>query len=113
LLIAGNAAQALPTLQPVAGEELNQFVGWTLFGEAHAPLGVVSKYDLNAGVIGVVGRHGEFALLHISVLKRNGIELWAPTITFGEFAQASIANLTQRGSTLIYPHVIVTEPPVG
>jgi hypothetical protein len=113
LLLAAGTAQALPTLQPVTGEELNQYVGWTVFGEAHVPLGVVSKYDLKAGVIGVVGRHGEFALLHTSVLMRNGIELRAPTVTFGEFAQASIANLTQRGSTLIYPHVIVTEPPVG
>jgi hypothetical protein len=112
-LIAGNAAHALPTLQPVAGEDLDQYVGWTVFGEARAPLGVVSKVDRKAGVIGVVGRHGEFALMHISVLKRNGIELRAPTITFGEFAQASIANLTRRGSTLIYPNIIITEPPLG
>jgi hypothetical protein len=121
LLLIGNAAQALPTLQPgsdpslqpVAGEDLDQYVGWTVFGAARAPLGVVSKVDLKAGVIGVVGRHGEFALMHTSVLKRNGIELRAPTITFGEFAQASIANLTRRGSTLIYPNIIVTEPPLG
>jgi hypothetical protein len=64
-------------------------------------------------VIGVVGRHGEFALLHTSVLKRNGIELRAPTITIGEFARASIINLTKPGSTLIYPHVIIQEPPLG
>ena len=113
LMIAGSAAQALPTLQPVAGEDLDQYVGWTVFGEAHVPLGVVSQVDLNAGVIGVTGRHGEFALLHTSVLKRNGIELRAPTITFGEFAHASIVNLTKRGATLIYPHIIITEPPVG
>ena len=113
LFIWGEAANALPTLQSVAGKDLDQFAGFTVIGEARVPLGVVSKIDKKAGVIGVTGRHGEFALMHISVLGRYGFDLYAPTINAGDFKMASDANLTKRGSTLIYPHIIVNEPPLG
>jgi len=113
LALAGHAANALPTLQSVEPQDLGQFVGWTVVGQARAPLGVVSQVDRSSGIIGVTGRHGEFALLHTSVLARNGIELRAPTISAGDFNMASIANLTRRGSTLVYPRIIIEEPPLG
>ncbi len=115
VLLAGASKPMLATemLQPVAMEDLDQFIGSTVFGQARAPLGVVSKADLKAGVIGVVGRHGEFTLMHISVLARNGVTLRAPTVSIGDFGYASTANLLRRGSTLIYPHIVVKEPPLG
>jgi hypothetical protein len=104
---------ATEVLKPVATEDLDQFIGSTVFGQARAPLGVVSQADLTAGVIGVVGRHGEFTLMHISVLARNGVTLRAPTVSIGDFGHASTANLLRRGSTLIHPHMAVKEPPLG
>src|SRR3954471_3081447 len=87
LLLAAESKPVLATemLQPIAAEDLDQFIGWTVFGEARAPLGVVSQVDLKAGIIGVVGRHGEFTLMHISVLARAGITLRAPTVSIGNF----------------------------
>ena len=111
--LAARPATAIAPLQPVEPQVLDQFIGWTVYGEARAPLGVVSKVDHKSGVIGLVGRHGEFALMHTSVLARNGMILHAPTVSVGDVARASTANLLRPGSTLIFPHVIVEEPPLG
>jgi hypothetical protein len=113
LFSVAGAANVHAELRPVEGKELNQYIGWTVVGAARAPLGVISKVDLNAGVIGVVGRHGEFALMHTSALRRNGLELAAPTVSIGDFARASIINMARPGSTIIFPSVIVNEPPLG
>jgi hypothetical protein len=103
-------ALAITMLEPVAAQDLDEFIGSTVLGQARAPLGVVSSADRGAGVIGLVGRHGEFTLMHISVLKRNGMILRAPTVSIGDFNHASTANLLRPGSTLIYPHIIVVDP---
>ena len=113
LALEARPATAIAPLKPVEPQVLDQFIGWTVYGEARAPLGVVSKVDRKAGVIGLVGRHGEFALMHTSVLARNGMILHAPTVSVGDFVRASTANLLRPGSTLIFPHVIVEEPPFG
>jgi hypothetical protein len=110
LSLAANGAHALPQYQPVASEDLSRFVGKAVLGEALTPLGVVTAVDEQAGVVGVVGPHGEFALMHTSVLARNGLELRAATISIGELNVASKANSARRGSTLIAPHVTVNEP---
>ena len=115
VLLAAGPKPILATeiLRPVAAQDLDQFIGSTVFGQARAPLGVVSKVDMKAGIVGLVGRHGEFTLMHTSVLARNGMTLRAPTVSIGNFVHASNANLVRPGSTLIYPHVIVEEPPFG
>src|SRR5687768_12820017 len=76
-------------LRPVAGYELNKFVGTTLKGRAMSPLGVVAAANRNTGMIAVVGRHGEVASIHNSLLFRDGARLRAPEISYGEVARAS------------------------
>jgi len=103
-------ASAFEGLQPVAPQELNAFVGSNLFGQAHANLGVVSAVDPVAGVIGLTGRFGEYALISSSMLARNGLTLRAPELTAGDIKIASDTNLAHPGAMIATPHVIVIEP---
>jgi hypothetical protein len=105
-------AAANELLAPVASENLDQFIGTNLFGRAYANLGVVSQADLNAGVIGLTGPYGEFALIHTSMLAQNGAALRAPSLTVGDIRHASVMNLQQPGATIINPTVTVKEPPL-
>jgi hypothetical protein len=93
--------------------DLDQFIGRNLFGVAHANLGVVSAANPYTGVIGVTGRHGEYALISGSMLTHDGMTLYAPTLTVGDIKLASEAQWAHPGAILAAPHVIVVEPPVG
>lgn len=105
------AAPALAALHPVTSHDLDRFIGSTIFGEAQAPLGVVSRVDVPNGVVSVVGRHGQLALLHTSVLARNGTRVRAPEVSIGEFNDASAINAVRPGSILVQPRIIIEEPP--
>jgi hypothetical protein len=91
-------------LRPVAGYELNKFVGTTLKGKAHMPLGIVAGVNRNSGMIGVVSRHGQVAMVHNSLLYRTGAVLRAPDLTYGDIAAASG---TRRA--LVRPEIIIEE----
>ncbi|MDE2475847.1 MAG: hypothetical protein KGO48_12420 [Alphaproteobacteria bacterium] len=122
-VLLGSAAVAMPSLaQDVVQQttvvrevttDLNQFIGRNLFGWGHANLGVVSAADRHNGVIGVTGRHGEFALISGTLLTRDGVTLYAPTLTAGDIKVASEANLAHPGAVLGAPQVLIIEPPPG
>jgi|SRR5215469_18262640 len=92
---------------------LNRYIGRNVFGWGHANLGVVSDANPYTGVIGLVGRHGEFALISDSLLAPDGLTLYAPTLTAGDIKVASNAQLARPGSVLTAPHVFIIEPPPG
>ena len=58
-------------------------------GAAYADLGVVSQADSNLGLIGLSGKHGEFAVLHTSLLRRDGLQMFAPSLNVGHIAEIS------------------------
>ena len=91
-------------LQPVAGYELSKFVGTTLKGNAMAPLGVVAGVNRHTGMIGVVGRHGQVATIHNSLLFKTGARLRAPELSYGDIARASA---TRRA--LVRPQIIIED----
>lgn len=123
LVLIGSATVATPSLaQEVVQQttivrqvntDLNQFIGRNLFGLGHANLGVVSSADRFNGIIGLTGRHGEFALISGTLLTNDGLTLFAPTLTAGDIRQASNAQYAHRGSVLTAPHVLIIEPPPG
>lgn len=123
LMLFGSAAVATPCLaQEVVQQttvvrevttDLNQFIGRNLFGWGHANLGVVSAADRYAGVIGVTGRFGEFALISGTLLTHDGLTLYAPTLTAGDIKLASNAQFAGPGSVLGAPNVLIIEPPPG
>jgi hypothetical protein len=76
-------------LTPVMPHQLDDHIGETLKGKAWAPLGIVAAASREQGTIALVGRHGEVATIHHSMLGRNGMELKAPTLTYGDIARAS------------------------
>ena len=104
------ASAAIEVLRPVASQDLAQFIGSTVFGTDRAPLGTVTAVNENTGVIGVIGRHGQYALLDQSVLGRNGMVLRAPTVSLGEFNFASAMGTAQP---VIAPRIEIIEPPLG
>lgn len=123
LVLLGSAAVATPSLaQEVVQQttivrtvntDLNQFIGRNLFGVGHANLGVVSAADRYNGVIGLTGRHGEFALISGSLLTHDGVTLYAPTLTAGDIKVASNAQFAHPGTVLGAPNVLIIEPPLG
>jgi hypothetical protein len=117
LMLFSAAAAATPVsaaiLEPVAGRDLDQFIGLTVRGQAYAPLGVVGWVDPAAGVIQIVGSHGEVALLHVSALLHDGVILRAPTISVGDVHEASERNLSHPGTKLVGPSISIKEPPLG
>jgi len=112
---AAPASAAIELLSPVGPQDLSHFIGSTVFGEDRAPLGTVTAVDQNTGVIGVVGRHGQYAVLDESVLGRDGMNLRAPTVSLSEFNLASTTRLSLPGLTLTSPtpSIEVIEPAPG
>lgn len=117
LMLFSTAAAVTPAsavaLEPVAARDLDHFIGFTITGQARAPLGVVSRVDPAAGVVQIVGSHGEVARLHVSALAHDGVILRAPTISVGDVKQASERNFSRPGTILVGPSVSVKEPPLG
>src|SRR6266566_7855843 len=95
------------TVTEIRAPDLNHYVGRILFGAGEANLGVVSTANPYTGVIGVTGRHGEFAMIDASVLTHDGWTLHAPTLTAGDIKVASDAQLANPAAILSAPHVIV------
>ena len=93
LLTAGTVPAVAET--PVSSWELNRFIGSNLHGKAHANLGIVSAANRNSGTIALVGRHGEVATLHNSLLVRAGMKLMAPTVSYGDIARASNSGMSR------------------
>ena len=110
-LIAASTAPALAE-RPVAPWELDSFVGKTLKGRGHAPLGIVGAADTLNGVIQVVGPQGQVATIHNSMLVSTGsANLQAPILTIGDVAGASTFSTSRI--PLVAPRIIVGEPVPG
>ena len=117
-LLLLSAAVAAPAsaeriLKPVAAKDLSRFVGTTVYGRAHANIGVVSQVDRKRGLIAVAGKRGDFAVLHTSLLARDGMRMFAPQLSVGQMAsisakRASRPTLVAMAKT---PSVIVEEGP--
>src|SRR5262249_46526279 len=74
LALLSGAALASPAsarlrMDPVDPQDLNHFVGMELHGMAFADLGVIGQVDRRAGLVALNGKHGEFAVLHTSLLR--------------------------------------------
>ena len=89
LLSTAAITPAAATVQPVQNRVLSHFVGSTLFGKAHANLGVVAAVSPVRGEIALVGRHGELVAINSSMLIRDGWNVYAPDVTGGDVAAAS------------------------
>jgi hypothetical protein len=90
---------------PVAPQELGRYIGSNLYGKAYANLGVVSAADRTNGVVALVGRHGELANIHHSLLYKNGAFLAAPALTAGDIARVS----GDPKKVLVQPSIIIQE----
>jgi hypothetical protein len=116
LLSAAIAAPAWAyDLRRVDAQDLNHFIGMEVHGAAQADLGVVSEVDSNLGLVGLAGKHGEFAVLHTSLLRRNGLQMYAPTLTVGHIAEISSDHWAFSDTVAVAkpmtPSIIIDEPP--
>jgi hypothetical protein len=108
LLVAASAAPAMAE-RPVEPWELGGFIGTTLKGQGHAPLGIVGAVDKENGIIAMVGPQGQVATVHTSMLVSTGsANLRAPLLTIGDIAYAS--NTGQSNVPFVAPRIIVGEP---
>jgi hypothetical protein len=93
LLLTAAAAAVTPAaaadVRPVQNTVLSHFIGSTLFGAAHANLGVISAVSPVRGEVALVGRHGELVAINTSMLVRDGWNVYAPKVTVGDVAAAS------------------------
>jgi hypothetical protein len=93
LLSAGAGAPAIG--QSYAGytdvgkNDLDRFIGSSLFGKYLNNIGIVSHVSATGDAIAVVGRRGELATLHTSMLGRKGMDLHAPELTISDIAYLS------------------------
>ncbi len=117
-LLLLSAAVAAPAsaeriMNPVAAQDLNRFIGSEVHGAAHADLGVVSQADSRLGLIALTGKHGEFAVLHTSLLKRDGLQMFAPGLNVGHISQISMNRLSRQNTVAVAktPTITIEEPP--
>jgi len=82
-------APAAAWTSPVSGHELNKFIGTNLHGAGSSNIGIVAAANRSMGTIAVVGRHGELATVHNSMLVKDGMRLRAPELSRGDIAFAS------------------------
>ena len=106
LLTVAAATPAAAYTSPVNSHELNRFVGTNLKGKAFSNLGVVAAVSRPRGTIALVGRHGEVATIHNSMLVRTGMQLRAPDLSYGDIARASdngrsAIPITRGGAVII------------
>jgi hypothetical protein len=99
-------AQPSRSLTPVAPQDLNRFIGATLYGRARANIGIVTAADSDRGTIQVVAWMGEVATIPVSLLGSAGLQLRAPAVTLGDVARASY---TGQSRTPLRGEVTVTE----
>ena len=111
LLSAAAVTPAAAVERPVAPWELDSFIGKQLQGDAFAPLGIVSAANEYNGLIAIVGRHGEVATIHASMLVSNGKQnLRAPSLTTGDIAAVSYGGMS--GVPIVDPRIIIEEYPL-
>ena len=111
LLSAAAVAPAAAFERPVAPFELDGFIGKNLHGAGFANLGIVSAADPYSGLIAVVGRHGELATIHTSMLVANGKStLRAPALTVGDVARVSYGGMSRV--PMVDPRIIIEEFPL-
>jgi hypothetical protein len=115
-LSAAFASPASADPRPVAAQDLSRFIGTDVLGAANADLGVVSEVDTNLGLIGLAGKNGEFATLHVSLLQRDGLRLFAPTLNVGYIVEISThlwsqPELVAVAKPTMTPTVTVMERP--
>ena len=110
---AAAPASAERVLMPVAAQDLNRFIGMEIHGAAHADLGVVSQADRRLGLIALAGKHGEFAVLHTSLLKRDGLQIYAPSLNVGHIAMISMDRMSRSGVVAVArtPEINIEEAP--
>jgi hypothetical protein len=90
LSLFASAALALAVdLQRIAPGDVNMFIGAEVHGAAQADLGVVSQVNPGLGLVAISGKHGEFAVVHVSLLRRDGPQIYAPTLNVGHIEQIS------------------------
>jgi hypothetical protein len=82
-------APAAAWTSPVSNYELNRFIGTNLHGSGFSNLGVVAAASRQMGTVAVVGRHGELATIHASMLVKDGMRLRAPELSHGHIMAAS------------------------
>jgi hypothetical protein len=111
--ISATPAFAEHLLTRLGPDNLNSVVGDTVLGAANANIGVVSNVDPYTGTLTVTGRHGEVAHISSSWAGRDGLVVRAPALTAGDIKIASNANLSNPGTILGTPKVIIVEPPAG
>jgi hypothetical protein len=110
------AAPASAELAAIAPQDVNMFVGVEVHGAAHADLGVVTEADPNLGLVAISGKHGEFAVVHISLLRRDGMQIYAPTLNAGYIGQISdehwaFTDMVAVAKPTMTPSITVTEQP--
>jgi len=88
--LAAAPTPAAAVTRSVEKRELSHFVGTDVIGRANVDLGVVDTVDPRLGLIAMRGKHGEFAVLHTSLLKRDGFRMFAPELSVGDIAQISM-----------------------
>jgi len=116
LFVLTATTPALAELQSVAAQDLSRFMGLSVRGAANVDLGVVSSVDTNLGLIGVSGKYGQFATLHVSVLKRDGLQLVAPALHVGHISEISMHIQSRPGLVAVArpnltPTITVEERP--
>lgn len=90
---ASAPSMAATTMQPVTPQSLNHFIGSVVYGHAHEDLGVVAAVSRERGLVGLVGKQGEFAVLDTSLLRRNGYRISAPSLGRAQVVKISQAHL--------------------
>src|SRR4051812_36205160 len=88
-LSAPGFAQGTGALTPVTAQELNKFVGTTVYGRARAKIGIVTGINRELGTIKVIAWQGEVATIPVALLGRAGHQLRAPAVALGDVTQAS------------------------
>lgn len=84
------SATAATVLQPVDSADLTHFVGSEALGRGGIRLGVVDQVDPRLGLVALTDRHGDFAVIHKSLLMKEGKRIFAPTLTIADISRISM-----------------------
>src|SRR4051812_42728284 len=95
-LSAPSFAQGTRALTPVVPQELNKFVGTTVYGRARTKIGIVTGVNRERGTIKVIAWQGEVATIPIALLGRAGHQMRAPAVALGDVSRASYSGQSRR-----------------
>ncbi len=109
IVAAFAATPAFANDTPVAPWELGQFIGAPLHGAGFMPLGIVSGYDTDRGIIQVVSPNGGVATIHTSMLVADSrSQLQAPLLNKGDIA--AVSTLSTSDIPFVAPSITVEDP---